>query len=800
MSGRARRIAVILVAAALVLSAGRWLSVFLTERLWESSVSEAVAVAGARRALLSLTLELVVLFLSSLWLVGNLALAARVALPDHAPPEQPQARVWPARLPRWTLALTGVILGITLGSGAGRWLDDLLLTFDGVRLGVTDPLLGMDLGFFLRDFPLWLELQHLAVSLAAVGLVAVLAVHAAGQAVTIVDRRIWISPRVRGQLAILLATLAIALAWGSMLEEFRLAAGLRGPMVASEFMLRALVSRIQAGIGLAAAIASLLWWLRVRATVAVTVWSLLVISLVAGRVLPLGNVPATSNEGWRAAARRLDSVAFSLGDPERPVATPSRSASEVTPTLWDEAMIPLAAAADSTTVTTVGRGWIVAAGREHPVWFAIREGIAQGPALLALADDQVSSNGGILAWRDGDSTTSPGSSAYLELGSHALRPTSPAVDVSKDARGIPLDGWAKRLVLAWALQVPQAFSAPSGTRLGWRLDPAVRLRATAPFAFWTPPHVQVVNGGVVWASDGLLASGGFPSSTRIDWPGGPASMVRSAFLGIVDASTGLVRIYRRDPSDSLAAAWARITGPLIEAPGAIPPELRRWQAFPEELLLAQGRVMEGPAWQAGRLERAADGVALKPLPEAGGSGALVPLIREVSRQVNSLLLTWRTPAGDSVRLIRLDSTLAVESAAALIEKWKLFPFQQALYDSIRASGGRFEPGRVRHVLAKDGIAAYQPAWAVPPTGRAQLVLVNVMLGRKLGTGRSFPDAWRNLRGEIGPLVPGAGAEAILEEARRWMRHADSAFKRGDFQEMGRALQFLRELLEPGRKR
>jgi hypothetical protein len=70
---------------------------------------------------------------------------------------------------------------------------------------------------------------------------------------------------------------------------------------------------------------------------------------------------------------------------------------------------------------------------------------------------------------------------------------------------------------------------------------------------------------------------------------------------------------------------------------------------------------------------------------------------------------------------------------------------------------------------------------------------------------SAPDAPSPRRGatsgvKVGPLVPGAGAEAVLEEARRWMRHADSAFKRGDFQEMGRALQFLRELLEPVRKR
>jgi hypothetical protein len=800
MSGRARRIAVILVAAALVLSAGRWVSVFLTERLWESSVSEAVAVAGARHALLSLTLELLVLFLSSAWFVCNLAIAARVALPDRAPPERLQARLWPARLPRWTLYLTGVLLGVMLGSGAGRWLDDLLLTFDGVRFGVIDPLMGVDLGVFLRDFPLWLELQRLVATLAAVGLAAVLTIHLAGGAMTVVDRRVWISPKVRGHLAILLAVLAVAVAWGSLLEEFRFAAGLRGPMVASEFMLRSLVAQIQAGIAAAAAIASILWWLRVRAVAAVAIWSLLLLSLVAGRLLPLGSVVATADEGWRTAARRLDSVAFSLGDSGGTALGLRVPAAELTPTLWDEAMIPLAAMTESTTVTTTGRGWVTASGRAHPVWFAVREGGVQAPALLALADDQVSASGGILAWREGDTATSPGAASYRELGRHALRPTSPAFDVSKEARGTTLDTWTKRLVLAWALQVPDAISSPAGSRMGWRLDPAVRLRATAPFAVWSRPRPRITGGGVIWTSDGLLTSAFFPSSGQIEWIGRAVSMVRSAFLGTVDASTGLVRIFRRDPSDSLAAAWARITGPLIEAPEALAPELRYGDPYPEELLLAQSRVLQGPAWQAGRLEQAENGVELSPVAAAGGSDALVPLIREVSRQVTSFLLARRTPSGDSVRLIRLDSTLAVESSASLVEKWKLFPFQQAIYDSVRASGGRFEPGRVRHAVARDGIAAYQPAWSVPSSGPAQLVVVNVMLGSKLGTGRSFPEAWRNLRGEIGPLVPGTGAEAVLEEARRWMRHADSAFKRGDFQEMGRALQFLRELLEPNRKR
>lgn len=802
MSGRGRRIAVILVALAVVLSAGRWVSAFLTERLWESTVSEAAAVAGARRALLSLSLELLVFLLCAAWFVVNLAVAARSALPDRTPPERPQARLWPSRLPRWTLSAAAVALGVLLGSGAGQWLDEVLLSFDGFKFGVTDPLLGVDLGFFLRDLTVWLALQDLAVKLAAVGLAAVLAVHTAGGAVAVVERRLWVSPQVRGHLAILLATLALALAWGSVLEEFRLAAGLRGPLVHSEFILRTLVSRIQAGLGAAVSVTSFLWWVRFRGAAVFVMWLVFGITLLTGRVLPLGTVVASDDETWRTGARALDSVAFALDAVEvngSPLGL-SASAAELTPTLWDEPMLPFAAAADSSSVTGAGQGWIVAAGRARPVWFAMRERPGHPAVLLALADDRVAESGAILAWREGDSATSPGAPGYRDFPPHGLRPTAPEVDISVEARGITLDTWTKRIILAWALQAPKAFSASSRARLGWRLDPGVRLRAIAPFAHWSRPRARFSGGDIVWTSDGMLASDLFPSSARIEWPGGPVSMVRTAFLGAVDAATGAVRIFRRSASDSLAAAWARITAPLIEPPGAIPPELRAGDPYPQELFLAQARALAGPAWDAGYLERDPDGAEVIPPSAPGGGEVLVPFVGDDRRQIIGFLLARRTPGGDSVRLIRVDSGHTVDRTSTLRQRWERFPFQQALHDSVRAAGGRFEPGKVRHAVGRDGIAAYQPAYSVPATGRAQLLMLNVMLDRNLGTGRTLEAAWRNLRGQMGPIASGSGPEAVLEQARRWMQRADSALKRGDLQELGRALAFLRDLLEPPGRR
>ena len=809
MAGRGRRVAVTLIVLAVVLSVGRWSSVFLTERLWEASVSEAVAVAGARRALYSVALELLGLVVAIVWLVLHLGIAAQTALPDYPPPEREYVQVWPARLPRWTLLAAAALAAVLLGGGGSGWLDHLLLARSGVRLGVPDPLLGEDLGVFVGAVPLWLELQARAVALAAAALAGVVLLHITGGTIRVAERRIAIAPAARGHVAVVLAALAAALAWGCFLEPFRLAAGLRGPLLTSEFLLRSLVSQIEAGVGAAAALLSLLWWAGLRGLATFAVWALFALVSLAGRVLPLHTEAAVAAPGWQAAARALDSVAFALGGAEAAPPTSRTAASALIPTLWDEPMLA-PAVGDSGSLSGASRGWIIAGGAPRPVWFAVRDARGEASALLALADDQVSPTGRILFWREGDSTPQPDLRGYRELPAHALRPGAPEIEVAAGSHGVVLSGWIKRLMLAWALQHPPVLSARSGIRVAWRLDPAVRLRAVAPFAHWTPPRPRPLKRGLVWVSDGLLSAGVFPSSARVPWAGGVVSMVRPGFFGVVDAESGSVRIFRNDPADSVAAAWARITEPLIEPPSAVPAELRTPRSLPEELLIAQAHALEGPGWGAGRLERAAGsggsaaGLAgFAPPPAPGGGEAVVPFMDETSRDIRTLLLARASAEGDSVRLLRIeDSTRRIESAAGLKARWDRFPFRAQLQDSVRATGGVPEQGRVRFALAGDGVAAYQPEWSVPAAGKegeqAQLLLVSVALGRKLGSGRTMAEAWRNLRGEISPTAVGAGAEAVLQQARRWMLHADSALRRGDLQELGRALANLKELLEAPR--
>ena len=797
MSGRGRRIALVLVAVALVLALGRWGALFLAERLWEASVSEAAALAGARRALFGLGLEVGGILIGVLWCLFHFTAAARVALPDRPLPEGDRTRAWPSQLPRWALPAGALVLGVLAGSGTGAWRDEILLALDGATMGIRDPLLGEDLGRFLGAIPVRFHFQGMALRLTLLALAGVVALHAAGGTIRLVERKLWISPRARGHIALLLALLALILAWGRALEPYRLAAGERGPLLPSAFLLSRSVTAVQTGLGAGAAVITFLWWIRMRGVIAAAIWGLFGLGLIAGRLVPLRGGQAMADPDWRAASRRLDSVSFGLsGLADSSLALDP--AVTIAPTLWDEAFLPSALAADSGGLEGAGRTMLtLPGGRAAPVWLVLRTRAGTSRALLALSDAEISPAGGPLFWRAGDSVPAPGDVAFRELPADLLRPHAPAVAVGGSVRGVPLESWSRRLVLGWALQAPEAFRAPKGASIGWRLDPMSRIRAVAPFAHWEAPRARLTDDDLVWESVGVLSAPAFPASVRVSWMDREVGLVRPSLVALVSASTGVVRVIQRDPADSLAAAWARITAPLIEPAGALPDRFRHGVGPSESAAAIRARVMEGPAWSVGRVSGPRMPPIAPPLPVAGGFASVIPFVTPEGCEIRAILLTRGAARGDEVHLVQVDSARALECPGALTQRWERFPFQNQLADSIHASGGEFKAGQVRYLATAEGIAAYQPAYALPHRGgRATLAMVNVAVGKRLGAGRTMAEAWRNLRGEVSPTAPGTSSELILDSARSWMRRADSALRRGDLRELGVALQYLRELLDP----
>src|SRR6185295_3608119 len=154
-----------------------------------------------------------------------------------------------------------------------------------------------------------------------------------------------------------------------------------------------------------------------------------------------------------------------------------------------------------------------------------------------------------MSLRWGDSLFTPGLVPFYQLGPHAARPGFDELDVDAAARGVPLWSAARRLALGWALQSARVLRAKSPDRVGWRLDPNDRLAAIAPFADWGVPRIRFVAGDLFWELDGYLSSDDFPASRSVQWRGHAASMVRPAFVGLVDARSGGARLFLRQDSD-----------------------------------------------------------------------------------------------------------------------------------------------------------------------------------------------------------------------------------------------------------
>ncbi len=774
-----------------LLAVGQALSGFFADRLWEASISDAAAMAGSRRAWLELLLEIGIVVLTVCWLTVHWGLALRIALPRRAAPGEDEARIWPRAVPRWSVPVAAILAGLLLGSGGSRLIGSFQLYLDGAPIGIRDPLLDEDLGTFLGSFPFWSAIQARAAMLSLVALAGVVCLYALGGRIDRVGRRIRVSPTARGQVAVLVALLALCLAWGASLEPLRLASGQRGPVLHSEFVLRAVMAYIGTGLGAAAAVVSLLSWVRVRGGVALLLWVMFGLVWIGGELLPLHPEHARQDALWRAEARRIDSVAFGIANLAGALLHPRPMPAALPASLWDDSLAIRAGLG-----FPAQRAWVSPRGALDavPVWLGSEGGAPS--TILALADDRVSPSGAPVFWTSEGSEPSPASQEYWppEPGALLTPQAERRVMLIDDSLGpgVRISNLPRRILLAWAWQFPGALSAPAGRRVTIRLDPAIRLSALAPFAHWSAPHLRRAGSRLLWQSDGLLTAPGLPSSQRVPWGTGEASLVTSGLLGLVDAESGEVRIYQRDPADSLASAWARIAHPLIESPGKIPPELQVGEAYPPELAMAQSRVLTGPAWLVGNLDPVQ---GLTALESPGGNRRVVPFVRPGTRLLAALLVLERMPSGDSLRLVPLDSLPPLESAGALVQKWERFPFQQMLRDSVLAAGAAFRPGMVRYEMSADGPVAYQPAWAEGPAARPRLVLVNVALGSRLGTGRSFEDAWRNLRGEMSPAPVGPESREMLDQVRRWWQRADSALRRGDLDALRRQLSQLRDLLE-----
>lgn len=784
-------------ALVLLLFAGQWLADFLAERWWAGAlVPEAAGFVSSVR-LLRLTVDAAAVLVATAWFTGHLLVVHRaigsVQISRQVANLEIREAVTPATLLPLALGV-GVALGLIAGVGSGRDWATFALAWQGVSYGLADPLMHKDLGVFVAQLPLWLLLHDFARLLAWSALVVVGALYAVLGAVRWQRGRPAISDHARRHLGLLLAAAALVLAWGFLLTPFEVAAT-STPDAASWDTLE-LVTLALGGASFAAAVISIAWAVRGHHLLLVAGWGV----LLAGGVFVWMMLPATVGAGGDDSAESsraaLDRTAYGLEGLDDRAARVTPPASGAVPSLWSGPSIERLVTADSQILESATQTTISVDGAAMPVWLVLRVPAAGLPAVLAIADGRTGANSVPLSYRAGDSLAYPGLVTFRTLPPSIVRPGAPRIVIDSGVVGLLVGGAARRSVLAWALQSARLLGgAGRPTRVRWRLAPRARLEALAPFASWEQPRFLLVDGTSMWVSHGYVASEYFAGSTRL----GSLGALEAGLLGAIDAVTGETTIYLLPDAGPITRSWSQIAQGVVRPSGETPQALTRVLPYPTRLFEAQSRLLEASHWRTGTLA----GPPGAPAPpatvwEGGQSLALVTgYERGEDRRVRSLLVGRVTESGRRLDLIRLSEAGSLPGVASAQATWDRFPSYEQLLDSIVRRGARFERGPYRILPMGDAPLAYQPWYAVDKDGQVTEPYMALAQGTRAGAGRSFPDAWDNMRGAGAPLPPGFGPTTPLEEARRWMLRADSALHAGDWEGFGRAFGALREALGAG---
>lgn len=809
MTRRRRAIAIALAVLVALLFAGRWTAVVLADHWWAEQFSADAATFLTQWHFLRLSLELGSVIVATGWFIAHLLTVYRAIGSVQIPRHVGNVEILEALSPRILLGATiglGLLLGVLVGTGAPIGWREVTLAWHGVSYGITDPLLGHDLGLYVAQLPLWRATHGFALLLVLLAFAGSLTLYLVVGAVRWIDGRPAINTHARRHLGWLLAAVALALAWGYVLEPFEQVAGLAGPLDPGSFKAVALVSPALTGTALMVALLSALWAMRPRHTLLAASWIVLGLASAAGHYL----LPALMRDPSQPAAapevmRRLEATAFDLtgleqvaGNVLSPVADPP----DAPLSLWNHQMVARITP-DSTELLAVEPALLDLSGSRRPVWLSVAAGQGGTASVIAIADDRVGAAGAPLFYRPGDTLAYPTPYPVITLSRHAARPLAPNHDLSSNAAGVDVDSWGRRLALAWALQVPSLLTAATGPqRLAWRLPPSDRLAHLIPFADWGTPVPRIVNDRLIWLVNGYISTATFPLVPRMLWRGTEIGAVHAGYLGTVDAETGETHVYLRPQAAPPARAWATVATGVIEPFSALPPALAEAVPYPERLFALQAALLSNSLWEAGDpIGRPGETGAVVPditLAWAGDStGAELTAIFEhpEARRIKSVLIGGTEGGRTHLRLATADTAGALPTPSALEATWDRFPLFDQVRDSVRGGGGTLETGPVRLWVGSPGLAAYQVSYGTRGAGRPAVTWLSVATGDRVGAGRELAEAWGNLNGTSVPLPPGTITGA-LAEARRWMRLADSALQNGDWAAFGRAFAALQAVLVP----
>jgi len=708
-----------------VLVGGRVLAVETAERAWAATFPGGEVLLEART--LAWQMQGFVMLFSIIWATGNLLVVYRSIGSVQMPRRLGDLEIVEAVPQRvlFTLTLgTGILGGLLLSLGTADWWRDALLAGTPPHFGAGDDILHHDYGYYVAVLPWQSTLQaHATAWTASATLVAGLLYVAIGS-LRVAQGRLRTSDHARAHLAVLFACLALALAWGAALDPAEVVGGLHGTVDQTALDVRLPGAAFVAAVGVATAIASLIWGWRDLPNLVLGSWAALFLAWVGCYTLVPGVVRAsrTSDEALlrrrRAAEER---VAFGL-TPIDAGPPPAFSSIEAALRggglpLWDAKRVALVAGGSPRTA--------VALSATPPGWLTVPLLPPAAPRFAVETDAGLAvARAPVRRGTGGSDTVS-----WFAPGATEFAVVSPDTWPTLRAQGVPLRGGLRRAALAWALQgLSLARAETDGRVLLWRRDAVDRLQRLAPFADFGAPIPALADSALWWVSWGYVSSETFPLARALPWRERPVRYLRAGLLGAVRAATGETHVWLAPGHDSLTAAWARHFDPLIEPGDRIPAELLGHVAYPAEVFdlaaaqLARANSTDSAPWTP----RPDSAFQVAPGGTLWTGIGFEATTRTASRFV-ALLTGTVEPAGPALRLWRPSSGPAERLPPG--------------YGGARETS----PGELRIWLAGENVTTLQGLFAQPadspPHGVAKVYLT---LGPRSGEGPTVTDALQAL--------------------------------------------------------
>lgn len=873
-----RRVAGALVIAVLVLLfGGRWVALRYAEHAWYADLG--LANQFWALLLRAVGWQVALLVVSTAWYAAHTLAVHRSIGSVHLPRRVGNLEI-AEQVPGRVLQLVALGIALLLGLATTYSFSDLdhfiALYRHAAPLGLVEPVLERDASFYLARMPLLETLNLLAVISVLLASVLSVGLYTLTGSLTIAKRRLRITPHARTHIIILLSALALVLAWAFHLDTYQLVGGggsRQGALSVVDRSIRIPASTALAVIAVVVAGGTVLALRWVRPGVLLGLWATLFTASLLGRFVVPFLAEAWGASGGPGVAQALAGYAggysragFGLlgvqgeplaAAPEVPPESAARIAAEVSgvsPWSGEPGMLETLFSAVGPPDSPQVRVWTVGLGRygagsatpglaaiavsqTDPLlaarlnprlrWSALHRGaLAWGGEPIAM--DIGGSLGGTRYLGSLDSLPSAASPVPVARAPGRIRFLPREADlgvvgpdegtVAEPPPGLVLGGYLRRLLFAWALQSPPLLgdrTSAADRVLFWR-DVPTRLARLYPFASFDAPRAALLDGRLVWITDGYLVSARFPLGEHVRWRGEDINYLAAPYVVTVDAVNGATRLYLRAPGLAFAAEVARSEGAEPLPPDSLGAALSEHLDYPQGLLAAQAAMLArrgddsalgGRAWALpARDSGAGTGGDAAPVRPAVGLLALgevsrrlwylVPLTDATGNRLTAIVAATGEGGAQRIRVMRVPEGFPTPAAASS----RLASAPAVLAASVAAFGpeGAVRRGPVLAIPAAGTIVYEQVIYGSERRSTEPLTVRGVALlaGGRIGAGADLAAAARALeRGDTGGADPGAGVS--LAAARAAFLSLDSAVRRADWAEFARAYAVLRRALGAG---